>query len=212
MERVDSGIRNLDRLLGGGLPRRQMALVEGVPGAGKSNLGLEFLYRGAQKGENGVYVSFQDTAEEVLRSTTFDWDFESYVRDGSIRIFDMDPYRYDEAASVIRGEIQEIDAKRVVIDPVTAMDLYIDSRKDIRKNLVDMETMLKDLGVTTLLVAEAAEATEIEEEVADSIIVMEVKRDDDEVRRELFERKLRGSDFEEGVHPYEFTSKGLRVV
>lgn len=212
MERVDSGIRNLDRLLGGGLPRRQMALVEGVPGAGKSNLGLEFLYRGAQKGENGVYVSFQDTAEEVLRSTTFDWDFESYVRDGSIRIFDMDPYRYDEAASVIRGEIQEIDAKRVVIDPVTAMDLYIDSRKDIRKNLVDMETMLKDLGVTTLLVAEAAEATEIEEEVADSIIVMEVKRDDDEVRREIFVRKLRGSDFEEGVHPYEFTSKGLRVV
>jgi circadian clock protein KaiC len=173
---------------------------------------LEFLYRGAQKGENGVYVSFQDTAEEVLRSTTFDWDFESYVRDGSIRIFDMDPYRYDEAASVIRGEIQEIDAKRVVIDPVTAMDLYIDSRKDIRKNLVDMETMLKDLGVTTLLVAEAAEATEIEEEVADSIIVMEVKRDDDEVRREIFVRKLRGSDFEEGVHPYEFTSKGLRVV
>jgi len=212
MERIKSGIRNLDRLLGGGIPHRQMVLVEGVPGAGKSNLGLEFLYRGAQRGENGVYVSFQDTAEEVVRSTTFDWDFKQCIEDESIRVFNMDPYRYDEAASAIRGEIQSINASRAVIDPVTTMDLYIDNRKDIRKNLVDMETMLKDLGVTTLLLAESEEATEIEEEVADSIIMMNVEREDDEIQREIFVRKVRGSEFEEGVHPYEFTSKGLRVL
>jgi circadian clock protein KaiC len=212
MNRVDSGIQNLDRLLGGGIPRRHMALVEGVPGAGKSNLGLEFLYRGAQKGENGVYVSFQDTAEEVMRATTFDWEFEKHMEQGSIRIFEMDPYRHDEAASAIRGELQEIDAKRAVIDPITAMDLYIDSRKDIRKNLLDMETMLKDLGVTTLLVAEATEATEVEEEVADTIISMEMEREEDQMQRKISVRKVRGSGFEESLHPYEFTSKGLKVL
>lgn len=212
MKRVDSGIQNFDRLLGGGIPRRHLALVEGVPGAGKSNLGLEFLYRGAQRGENGVYVSFQDTAEEVKRAVTFDWEFEKHVERNSIRIFEMDPYRYNEAPSAIRGELQEIDATRAVIDPVTAMDLYIDSRKDIRKNLIDMETMLKDLGVTTLLVAEAAEATEVEEEVADTIIELEMERENGQMQRRISVRKVRGSGFEESSHPYEFTSKGLKVL
>lgn len=212
MDRVDSGVENLDRLLGGGIPRRHIVLVEGVPGAGKTNLGLEYLYRGAQMGENGVYVSFQDTADEVIRSTTFNWDFKECVDRDLITIFRMDPYRYEEAASAIRGEIEEIDAKRAVIDPITSMDIYIDNRKDIRKNLTEMETELKDLGVTTILVAESAEATKIEEEIADTIIEMDVKRKKDEIRREIFVRKLRGSNFEEAVHPYEFTPKGLRVL
>lgn len=212
MDRIDSGIKNLDRLLGGGIPRNQIVLVEGVPGSGKSNLGLEFLYRGAQHGESGVFVSFQDKASEIIRSTTFNWDFKHYIQEELIRIFEMDPYRHDEAASAIRGEIQEIDAERAVIDPITAMDLYIDSRKDIRKNLLDIREELKDLGVTTLLLAESQEATEIEEEVADSIIKMNIKRSGDEVQREIFVRKLRGSSFEERVHPYEFTAEGLKVL
>jgi len=143
MKRVNSGIKNFDRLLGGGIPEKEMILVEGEPGSGKSNLGLEFLYRGAQRGNNGLYVSFQDSENEILRTTTFDWDFEKKVKEGQINITKFDPYRYEKASDMLRSAIIENDAERVVLDPITDLDLYIDSRKDQRKNLLDIKEELK---------------------------------------------------------------------
>jgi len=176
MRKLKSGIYNFDKLLGGGVPEGETILVKGEPGAGKSNLGLEFLYRGAMKGQKGLYISFQETKDEVLRVNTFDWNFEQKVEDGSINIRKLDPYRYEQIPDMVRSTAKENNAKRVVLDPITDLDLYIDSRKDIRKNLLSIKKELNALGATTFLVAENEEATEIEEEIADGIINMEVKR------------------------------------
>jgi len=133
MRKLKSGIYNFDKLLGGGVPEGETILVKGEPGAGKSNLGLEFLYRGAMKGQKGLYISFQETKDEVLRVNTFDWNFEQKVEDGSINIRKLDPYRYEQIPDMVRSTAKENNAKRVVLDPITDLDLYIDSRKDIRK-------------------------------------------------------------------------------
>lgn len=211
MKKLKTGIKNMDRLLGGGIPSRETILVKGEPGAGKTNLGLEFLYRGAAKGQNGLYISFQESKDEVMRATTFDWEFDQYVEDGTINIRQMDPYRYEQVPDMIRGMIKENQAERVVIDPITDLDLYIDSRKDIRKNLLSIKKEVANLGATSLLLAENEEATEIEEEVADGIIKMSVKRDGGQVKREIFVKKLRGSDFNHSVHNYILNSDGLKV-
>lgn len=211
MRKIKTGIHNMDRLLGGGVPEKETLLVKGEPGAGKTNLGLEFLYRGAEKGQNGLFISFQDSKDEVLRATTFDWEFEKYVDSGTINIRKMDPYRYEQVADMLRGMIKENNADRVVIDPITDLDLYIDSRKDIRKNLLSVKKEIASLDATAMLLAENEEATEIEEEVADGIINMTVKRDGGQVRREIYVKKLRGSDFNHSVHNYILNSDGLKV-
>lgn len=211
MRKVKTGIRNMDRLLGGGIPHKETILVKGEPGAGKTNLGLEFLYRGAKKGQNGLYISFQDSKDEVLRATTFDWEFDRYVEDETINIRKMDPYRYEQVPDMLRGMIKENEAERVVIDPITDLDLYIDSRKDIRKNLLSVKKEVANLGATSLLLAENEEATEIEDEVADGIVKMMVKRDGGQVKREIYVKKLRGSDFNHSVHNYIISSDGLKV-
>ncbi|MFT4892338.1 MAG: circadian clock protein KaiC [Candidatus Nanohaloarchaea archaeon] len=211
VKRVKTGIHNVDRLLGGGIPEKETLLIKGEPGAGKTNLGLEFLYRGALNGENGLYISFQDTEDDVLRANTFDWNFEEHVEQGRINIRKMDPYRYEQVPDMIRGMIKENNADRVVVDPITDLDLYIDSRKDIRKNLLSIKREITNLGATSLLLAENEEATEIEDEVVDGIVNMEVVREQGQVKREIYIKKLRGSDYNHSVHNYVFNSDGLKV-
>lgn len=211
MRRVKTGISNLDSIMGGGIPRNSVILVKGSPGAGKSNLGLEYLYRGALKGENGLYISFQETENEVLRATTFDWNFEEKVRDGTIKITKFDPYRYEQVADILRSTALENDAKRVVMDPITDLDLYIDSRKDQRKTLLQIKDEIQDLDATCLLMAEAEEATELEQELSDGILDMDIRRNDNRIVREILIKKLKGSDFEHNVHTYEIKSDGLKV-
>ncbi|WP_347721787.1 RAD55 family ATPase [Candidatus Nanohalococcus occultus] len=211
LERVDSGIKNFDRLLGGGIPKGMTVLVEGEPGSGKSNLGLEYLYRGALKGENGLYISFQDTENEVLRTTTFDWKFKDKVENGEINIEKFDPYRYEKLANMLRNALMENNAERVVLDPVTDLDLYIDTRKDQRKNLLEIKNELKELGCTTLLLAEQEESTELEEEIADGIIQMSLTRDEEGMKRQIYVKKLKGTDFNHSVHRYIFKNDGLKI-
>lgn len=212
MERVSSGVRNFDKMMGGGIPKKEMILVEGEPGSGKSNLGLEFLYRGAQRGQKGLFISFQDSENEIMRTTTFDWDFDRMVETGKININKFDPYRYQKLADMLRSAVIENDAERVVIDPITDLDLYIDSRKDQRKNLLDIKEELKEMGCTTLLLAEKGESTELEREIVDGIIQMKLVREKDEMRRQIIVKKLKGSDFTHSVHNYRIESDGIKII
>ncbi len=211
MRRTKTGIRNMDKLLGGGIPEKELILIKGEPGTGKSNMGLEYLYRGAKKGEKGLFISFQDTKDEVLRTTTFDWEFESEVEKGNIAIRKFDPYRSTQVSSMIRDAVKENDSERVVIDPITDLDIYIDSRKDMRKNLLSIKRELQPVGATTLLIAEKSEATKIEEEVSGGIIELEMVRRNGKLERDIMVRKLKGSDYNHGVHKYSIDNHGIEI-
>src|SRR6185437_3038133 len=66
LQKVPTGIRGLDQVTHGGLPKGRTTLVCGGPGAGKTLLGLEFLVRGAEiYNEPGVCVAFEETVEEL---------------------------------------------------------------------------------------------------------------------------------------------------
>ena len=63
-----TGIRGLDEITGGGLPRGRPTLVCGDAGCGKTLLAMEFLVQGARKyGENGVFMAFEETASRSGR-------------------------------------------------------------------------------------------------------------------------------------------------
>ncbi|RLE59540.1 MAG: KaiC domain-containing protein, partial [Thermoprotei archaeon] len=60
IERVKSGIPGLDEILNGGIPRRNIVLLSGGPGTGKSIMGQQFLYNGLLQGEPGVLVALEE--------------------------------------------------------------------------------------------------------------------------------------------------------
>ena len=59
------GVRGLDEILGGGLPRDRLYLLDGEPGAGKTTMALQFLMEGRNHGEQGLYVTLSETADEL---------------------------------------------------------------------------------------------------------------------------------------------------
>ena len=82
--RAGTGVAGLDAILGGGLPRDRMYLVEGDPGTGKTTLALQFLIEGARAGEPTLYVVLSETEEE-LRSVarSHGWDL------GGVEVCDL---------------------------------------------------------------------------------------------------------------------------
>lgn len=69
LEKWPTGIKGLDEITGGGLPRGRSTLVCGGPGCGKTMMAMEFLVRGArQYREPGVYTAFEETAEDLTKN------------------------------------------------------------------------------------------------------------------------------------------------
>jgi len=72
---VASGVPRLDELMGGGIRAGQATVVLGPSGAGKTILGLRFAGQGLQAGERCLYVSFQETGDQLIKkAASFGWD------------------------------------------------------------------------------------------------------------------------------------------
>ena len=68
------GVEGLDDILGGGLPRNRLYLIQGDPGVGKTTLALQFLLEGARLGETGLYMTLSETKEELEAvAESHDW-------------------------------------------------------------------------------------------------------------------------------------------
>src|SRR6201996_1086649 len=85
-DRLATGVQGLDDILGGGLPKGHLYLVEGDPGTGKTTLALQFLLEGAAKQERGMYVTLSESKEELEEvAASHGWTLDSIV------LFEMIP-------------------------------------------------------------------------------------------------------------------------
>src|SRR5512142_754265 len=100
ISKAPSGIRGLDEITGGGLPRGRPTLVCGGPGCGKTLFAMEFLVRGATDyGEPGVFMSFEESEAELAANVaSLGFDVERLIARKRIAI---------DQVKVERAEIQE---------------------------------------------------------------------------------------------------------
>ncbi|RLJ07293.1 MAG: hypothetical protein DRP12_02540 [Candidatus Aenigmatarchaeota archaeon] len=220
MERIRSGIPGLDKLLKGGIPKNQIILLTGTSGTGKTIFCSQYLWTGAKKWkEPGVYLSFEEPAEKIKESAkNFGWDFNKLEKKGMISFMRYDPYRIEDVIDILESTVREINAKRVAIDSISALGLYVKDRAELRRLIFDLSFLLRRLGCTTILVSEIVPGSKglsrygVEEFVADSVIVLYYERLESQFIRAIQIWKLRGSSHSQKIHPYRIGRAGITVL
>ncbi|PJD01515.1 circadian clock protein KaiC, partial [Candidatus Micrarchaeota archaeon CG10_big_fil_rev_8_21_14_0_10_54_18] len=161
MNRVSTGIPGLDEIIEGGFPESSSILLSGGSGTGKSIFGMQYLYHGAkQKGEPGVYITMEEGPHNLWWNTQrFRWDLLPLEQKNLLRIYKFEPSKENkddlaDQTSKIIEKAQSLNAKRLVIDSITAFSFWTEKSSDIRYAVYNLINELRKLKCTTLLTCE----------------------------------------------------------
>ena len=123
-ERVPTGIKGLDEAMSGGFVRDSINLIAGGPGSGKSIFCMQYLVRGIENGENGVFVSFEQSEEKIRQDMArFGWKLEEKIAQKKLAILYFTPEQIENilqsGSDVLKDMIEYVGAKRLVIDSLS---------------------------------------------------------------------------------------------
>jgi KaiC/GvpD/RAD55 family RecA-like ATPase len=221
MDRVKTGISGLDEMLNGGVPLGRHVALYGGPGCGKTSFCFEFLYRGAKLGENALYITLEETPEDISENmkNTFPLftDADKLIAEKKIEIIKPNQLDLENVASLLEDRITSNNVKRAVIDSATMIKLAFKSDIEYRQTLFEFLSLLRNLEVTTMTTLEATTAKrddmrfDIEHFVMDGIISLyNLDREDRRVRA-LEIMKMRGTDHSRDMVPFKVTPSGIKV-
>lgn len=228
LEKCPTGIRGLDEITGGGLPRGRPTLVCGGAGSGKTLLAMEFIVRGIRDyGEPGVFMAFEETQEDLTKNVaSLGFDLQEMVER---KMLNLDYVRIERSEIEETGEydleglfvrlnmmIDEIGAKRVVIDTIEALFASLPNEGILRAELRRLFRWLKEKGVTAIISGEKGESTlsrhGLEEYVSDCVIFLDHRVTNQVATRRLRVVKYRGTSHGTNEYPTMIDEHGLSVL
>ncbi|MCD6558294.1 ATPase [Thermococci archaeon] len=236
MKRIKSGIPGFDDLIQGGFPENTTVLVAGGTGTGKTTFGLQFIYKGAEEyKEPGVFVSLEERAKDLRREVkTFGWDIQALENQKMMAIIDgvsstvglpseekfalEESFNIDNFLRYIYRVVKAIDAKRLVIDSIPSLAFRLEDERKIREVLLKLNTILLEMGVTTILTTEAPDPKAgrisrygIEEYISRGLVLLDLQERNIELKRYLLIRKMRETKHSMRKYPFEITARGIVV-
>lgn len=240
-KKIQSGISGLDELIGGGFPEARVVLVVGGPGAGKTIMCSQFLYTGIEENrENGVFVSLDESKKHYYSEMkSFGWDFEKAEKERKFAFVDatrmsrvamLKEAIYKEESSSLRGKalpidrliediqakIQQVNAKRVVVDTLAALVYRFPDPIERRTTVVDLIESLADLGATSLVTTELGhlglERSALEEEfLVHGVIMLQTLFSGGTTTRAIQVEKMREAKVNPSLVPYSIDKNGIEV-
>jgi KaiC/GvpD/RAD55 family RecA-like ATPase len=220
-DRVSTGIPGLDNIIEGGFIPNSVVMISGETGTGKTIFCTQFIWNALCLGENGLYVSLQQTADEIKKDVAiFGRDFRRAETLGQCRIIYTEPQDMRKIIAIILRNVKELKAKRVVIDSITMLAEYAEKKRDIRFHLSRLIQELKEMGVTALVTSEIDERTSslskfgIEEYLVDGVIALKCGVDVGlgGKPRSLYVKKMRRTNHDLNIHPFEISERGIKVI
>lgn len=237
---VTTGSDLLDRMLDGGLPKRRATLVTGGPGTGKSTLGMQFLQAGLDVGESGIYISTEQTIDEIKQSfSEFAFDFDDpnltltsiHAAPGqtieqedalTLETFEKDDsplgeYGIPFTPEYIKDHVKEHGpADRIVFDSTSGLEALADDPARYRRIILDLIRFFSDeLDATTIFTAEehrtANAETELLEFTTHGVLRLFYTDVDSDRHRSLEILKMRGADHDHRRVEVQITEEGLRL-
>jgi len=221
--RIDLGIDGLDEMIQGGIPHKHLIVTIGSAGTGKTTFGLQFLHHGLQNDENSVFITLEQSKEDIMATANErGWEFDRYQDEDALAVVDLDPVEMANSLDNIRGElpelIREFDADRIVLDSVSLLEMMYDDQAKRRTQIFDFTRSLKQADVTTFLTSEASEDNPyasrhgIIEYLTDAVIILQYVRSDmQETRLAVEIQKIRNANHSRDKKPYDITGQGISV-
>ncbi|MEA2473688.1 MAG: circadian clock protein KaiC [Thermoleophilaceae bacterium] len=228
LPKAPTGIKGLDDVTGGGLPRGRPTLVCGPAGCGKTLLGIEFLVRGiTDYGEPGVFLAFEETREDLIANVaSLGFDLAQLEADGKLAIehISLYPNEFEQSGEWdleglfvwLGAAIDAVKADRVVIDTIENLFAAFSDKSTLRAELRRLFRWLKDRGVTAVITCERGDGSltphGIEEYVSDCVIVLDHRVSEETSTRRLRVLKYRGSLHGTNEYPFLIGKNGVSVV
>lgn len=226
-EQALTGVTGLDDVLGGGLERRRLFLLEGNPGTGKTTISIQFLSAGAQAGERSLYITLAETEEELRAGAA------SHGLDlAGIDIFELVPpeillnedqqqsllYSSDlelsETTKRIFEAFERVRPDRVVLDSLSEIRLLAQSSLRYRRQILALKHYFAKQGATVVMLDDLT--TDINDKTVHSVAhgVIRLEETSPEYgadRRRLRVTKYRARRYRGGYHDFAILTGGVRV-
>jgi circadian clock protein KaiC len=209
---VPSGISGLDAILGGGIPRGNVTLIEGEIGTGKTTLGTELVYRGAREfDEPGIIVLFEVSPHKLIRDAAgFGWDLPALERERRLKIVftTREVFRQElhQADSLLLAEATAMGARRIFVDGIGAPVASGAASLDPRESFHLLVEGLQRENLTAVLAVEASalkdSARAGEESIADTVIRLRMEEVYRSTVRSIEIVKSRGHEYQMGRHTF----------
>ena len=223
-------ITALDEILDGGIPQGAIIVLTGAPGSGKTILASNWLCAGQEYAhEPGLFIAATESVDKSIESLqAFKFFNEAMINPKKLHFTDLhsilkeldlsakpllNDAEIEEIIIVIRNMVDRMQAKRVVIDSITAILYKLDGPDAIRNFIFRFGKALSSLGATVLLISEAGNEplTRLEEFIADGIIAMSSHLGGNSRVRQLEVTKMRRTNYRSGPVIFDITEDGFMI-
>ncbi|MGE0865695.1 MAG: ATPase domain-containing protein [Vicinamibacterales bacterium] len=224
---ASTGNVGLDNVLMGGLARGRLYLIEGVPGAGKTTLAMQFLLEGARAGERVLYITLSETADELKGvAASHGWDMsgvsvrellpheDALSTDEQYTMFHPSEVELATTTKLILQDVDALKPTRVVFDSLSELRLVAGNPLRYRRQILALKQFFAGRNCTVLLLDDMT-ATDHDlhvQSIAHGVILLQqLNPEYGAERRRLRVVKYRGSEFRGGYHDYLIKKGGLEV-
>lgn len=225
-ERCQTGISGLDTILGGGLTKHRLYLLEGTPGTGKTTCGLQFLLTGMANGESGLYITLSETASELRAvAASHGWSLEGLTLYELIDEENLNPdfqqtilhpseIELGETINNVMRLVDELKPSRVIFDSLSEMRLLAQNSLRYRRQILAFKHFFSTRNCTVLLLDDrSTESGDLQlHSIVHGVIRLEqLPQEFGNERRRLHIIKMRGIKFSGGYHDFVLETGGMSL-
>jgi circadian clock protein KaiC len=220
--KLPTGVAGLDELLLGGLTPNRMYLIEGLPGTGKTTIGMQFLLAGRDRGETGLYVALSETATELRAvAASHGWNLDGVelfqlpqaeISDAQAQYTLYHPAEVElgETIQALLGVVERLRPTRIVLDSLSELKLLARDPLRYRRQILALKSFFAGRDCTVILLDDQTDEDSQLQSLSHGVVRLEqLPFEYGRARRRMRIVKLRGVAATEGFHDFVIRRGGV---